>query len=226
MDEARQQEYFELVQQLLQCEGGTEAEILQAHPKLVDEDLVMTLLAVAQMMKEQNDPERESTIEWLTDFASQLAADLGLDLEDRDKPQADDMEHLQFFQTLLQVLMERQGDGKIVHQFFDNHPAQLNAIFTAKLPNLVRMFLAQSDDAQIHSQLASLIHNLAVDLTEFPRGDRAQNLELAITCYRLALSVYTRADYPEQWAMTQMNLAITYRNRIKGERAADRKSVV
>jgi tetratricopeptide (TPR) repeat protein len=35
-------------------------------------------------------------------------------------------------------------------------------------------------------------------------------LELSIECYRLALDVRTRAAYPEQWAMTQMNLAILY----------------
>jgi CHAT domain-containing protein len=41
----------------------------------------------------------------------------------------------------------------------------------------------------------------------------------AIECFRLALSVYILAAYPEDWAMTQMNLANAYNQRIRGERA-------
>ncbi|TAH50884.1 MAG: CHAT domain-containing protein, partial [Chloroflexota bacterium] len=37
--------------------------------------------------------------------------------------------------------------------------------------------------------------------------------------YELALEVYTRAAFPEQWATTQNNLANAYKNRIRGERA-------
>jgi hypothetical protein len=44
----RQDAYLELVRALLECEGGTEADILEAHPELVDEKLVMTLLGVVR----------------------------------------------------------------------------------------------------------------------------------------------------------------------------------
>ena len=51
------------------------------------------------------------------------------------------------------------------------------------------------------------------------KGERADNIERAITSYELALQVYTRDAFPEDWAMTQNNLAATYWNRIRGERA-------
>ncbi|MCT7949948.1 CHAT domain-containing protein, partial [Ancylothrix sp. C2] len=51
------------------------------------------------------------------------------------------------------------------------------------------------------------------------RGQRADNIEQAIKCCTDALSVRTREAFPQQWAMTQNNLAIAYCNRIRGQRA-------
>jgi tetratricopeptide (TPR) repeat protein len=51
------------------------------------------------------------------------------------------------------------------------------------------------------------------------RGERAENLEQAITCYQAALEVYSRDAFPENWAMTQNNLGVAYYHRIRGERA-------
>lgn len=35
----------------------------------------------------------------------------------------------------------------------------------------------------------------------------------------MALTVFTREALPQQWALTQHNLAVAYRNRIRGDRA-------
>jgi predicted LPLAT superfamily acyltransferase len=51
------------------------------------------------------------------------------------------------------------------------------------------------------------------------RGEKAENIELAIASYTAALTVYTRDAFPENWAMTQNNLATAYSNRIRGEKA-------
>ena len=47
----------------------------------------------------------------------------------------------------------------------------------------------------------------------------SQNLEKAIKALNLSLKVYTRDDFPEDWAMSQNNLGLAYLYRIKGERA-------
>jgi tetratricopeptide (TPR) repeat protein len=54
---------------------------------------------------------------------------------------------------------------------------------------------------------------------QYPLGDRANNLEEAIASYNVAFTVYTRDAFPEDWAMTQNNLAIAYSNRIRGDKA-------
>ncbi|NER97690.1 MAG: tetratricopeptide repeat protein [Symploca sp. SIO1B1] len=51
------------------------------------------------------------------------------------------------------------------------------------------------------------------------RGEKADNLELAIDCYHQALSVHTRDAFPFEWAKTKNNLGVVYRDRIRGEKA-------
>jgi hypothetical protein len=50
-------------------------------------------------------------------------------------------------------------------------------------------------------------------------GDRADNMERAIACYRDALHVYTREAVPQDWARLQMNMGIAWWDRVRGDRA-------
>ncbi|MGK7900778.1 MAG: CHAT domain-containing protein [Hormoscilla sp.] len=50
------------------------------------------------------------------------------------------------------------------------------------------------------------------------KGDRDENLELAIAAYQLALQIRTQEAFPTDWAMTQNNLGTAYSDRIKGNR--------
>jgi tetratricopeptide (TPR) repeat protein len=51
------------------------------------------------------------------------------------------------------------------------------------------------------------------------RGEKADNLELAIAALNLSLEVYTRDGFPYEWARSQNNLGATYQTRIRGKRA-------
>ncbi len=44
-------------------------------------------------------------------------------------------------------------------------------------------------------------------------------MEIAIAGYEVALTVFTRQEYAEDWAKAQNNLGAAYRNRIRGEKA-------
>jgi CHAT domain-containing protein len=50
-------------------------------------------------------------------------------------------------------------------------------------------------------------------------GEGANNIEVAIAAYQAALTVRTREAFPNDWATTQHNLGIAYRNRIQGDKA-------
>ena len=207
--------YLELVQALLKAESGTESELLATHPELVDRQLVMTLLATAQWMTVRNDPEAASTIEWLNNFATQLATYLGIELEsstDEDNPQT----QLDFFVEVLQEIERSNTDPKVIYPLFS---ANLHHLNSELIPIAAQVKEQLSESEEGKQEIASVLVSFSNLIQQFPLGNRAINLEVAIKLYELALSVYTRAAFPEDWAMTQMNRAVAYRNRIRGERA-------
>jgi tetratricopeptide (TPR) repeat protein len=57
-------------------------------------------------------------------------------------------------------------------------------------------------------------------------GERAENLETAITYCQEALKFYTFTDFSQQWAMTQTNLGTAYSERIREERADNLESAI
>lgn len=67
--------------------------------------------------------------------------------------------------------------------------------------------------------IAEGIVNFSTLIVQFPLGDKASNIEIAITGDEIALTVLTRTTLPQAWAMTQDNLASAYKERIKGNRA-------
>lgn len=66
---------------------------------------------------------------------------------------------------------------------------------------------------------ATLHNNLGNAYLYRIHGERADNLELAISHYKQALTVRTHQAFPEDWAATQNNLALAYQYRIRGEHA-------
>jgi CHAT domain-containing protein/predicted LPLAT superfamily acyltransferase len=217
-NEARQNAYLQLVQALLNCPSDDEDLLLASNPALVDMGLVMTLLAVAQRMMEQDDPQ-VSAIEWLVEYAQQLAQKLGMDMGE--SPAEDDEEYAGFVLNLLQTVNNSDGEEATVHAFLEEHLTYLNEHLLAIFPQQIDRLFALKSESEWKLFIASDIHNLAVDLGEFTSGNRSINLELAIACYDRALSVYTQSDFPEDWARTQNNLANTYRDRIEGDRIAN-----
>jgi tetratricopeptide (TPR) repeat protein len=67
---------------------------------------------------------------------------------------------------------------------------------------------------------ARLHCNLGLAYSGLPTGDRAAHLQQAIACYKAALRVHTRKDFPDAWARTQNNLGNAYWSLPTGDRAA------
>jgi len=73
-----------------------------------------------------------------------------------------------------------------------------------------------------NSELWAEIQNLlGIAYCQRIKGDKAENLEVAIDAFEKALQVFTREDEdsPEGWGKIQNNLGLAYRDRIWGERA-------
>jgi len=55
MNPERQPAYLNLINQLLTCPNGEEAEILKTHPDLLDDGLVAAMLEEADNLREKGD---------------------------------------------------------------------------------------------------------------------------------------------------------------------------
>ena len=75
MSDQRQEQYFNLIDRLLQCPSGEEPSILDSQPDLLDSGLVKALMQVATMMAHQDN---QDAAKFLIFLARQLSKELGL----------------------------------------------------------------------------------------------------------------------------------------------------
>jgi tetratricopeptide (TPR) repeat protein len=66
---------------------------------------------------------------------------------------------------------------------------------------------------------ATVQNKLGIAYAARRRGNRAENMERAITAYEAALDVTERRGLQVDWAMVQNNLGAVYRKRIRGDKA-------
>ena len=67
--------------------------------------------------------------------------------------------------------------------------------------------------------VAAVIFSFSNLIAQFPLGSKANNMEIAITGYEVALTVRLKEALPLDWAETQHNLGNAYLYRILGNRA-------
>ncbi|MGA9378753.1 MAG: CHAT domain-containing protein [Phormidium sp.] len=218
MDETRIQAYVNLIQALLSCPNGEEPQILQANSELVDLEFLQVCEAVAGQLVESGN---ENEADFLRNLASQLGELLGITSAAGDEVENNSPDdYLRFLRLLVQTEYENfGGDARHIYGVLQANLDKLNLNFIPVLQQTMTGFLGGINDPEQAEEFAALIGNIAVNIQEFPRGRRADNLEIAIAAYEIVLSVFTFETNPEKWAQTQNNLANAYSDRIIGERA-------
>lgn len=73
-DNQRQDEYFELIDRLLQCPNGKEPEVLEGSFHLVDQEFIKTLIQVATAMAHDDN---QQSAQFLMFIARELSKQLG-----------------------------------------------------------------------------------------------------------------------------------------------------
>ncbi len=210
MNEERIGLYLELIEKLLSCPSGEEPGILQAHRELWDEDFVLTLQAVEGQWRENG---QEAGAEFLLQVAEQLAELLGMEIGEHIV-----QDSFSFLMQVLQSVADSRGDSQVVYSVLAKNIAQLNDDFCQTLRNWGIDILptVAPEQARSHGAVLSYLGNL---IQQFPYGDQASKLEIAITAYELALIVFTRDFDAELWASIQNNLGVVYKDRINGSRS-------
>ena len=209
MYEARLQAYIKLIEELLSCPNGEETQILQANGELIDRQLLQEMESYATWLEEQQPNSNNPA--WLRNLAQQLGQYLS-------SQTVNSSEYQQFLQEVLQAEIESKGDVAVVYPILQRRQHLLDDNFAQLLQQYARNVFSQGKP-EVVAGIAGLIGNLCNKISQFPRGSRANNLEIAIKGYHTVLEVRTRQAFPEQWATTQNNLGTAYSQRIVGERA-------
>ncbi|MEH1840138.1 MAG: CHAT domain-containing tetratricopeptide repeat protein [Nostoc sp.] len=209
MNEQRLQAYNQLIQTLLNCPSGEEPEILAANTELLDADFVQVVIAAAEYFAQQGE---ENTAEWLRNLATYLTP------ETTPITQEDIETCRQFLIETLQATAQSNGDAEVIYPLLAANTDKLNDIFTQLLRHWAKNVLAKAEP-DIATSIAVVMVMLSNLINQFPLGNKANNIEIAIACDEIALTVYTRSAFPVDWAMMQNNLGIAYGNRIFGEGA-------
>ena len=85
MNSDRQQAYLNLINQLLNCPSGEEAEVLETHPELVDDGLVAAMLEEAENLREQGELNNADLLKyfavWLGKVNDYFLAEIALKVE-------------------------------------------------------------------------------------------------------------------------------------------------
>ena len=212
MNEARRQAYLNLIQSLLNCPSGEEKQILQANSELVDARLVQVMLERANDLKTDNNLDDANS---LMTLAGHLMGTYGNAIPEKASPAT----YLKFLIKVLQATLKSKGDPNVIYLLLRDNLNLVNDNLAVVLRNWAKETLPNLDSQDIRISIIEVIGNFCNAIRDFRLGSRASNLEIAITGYEVALTVFTRQEYPENWAITQNNLAITYNNRIRGERA-------
>jgi CHAT domain-containing protein len=216
MNEQRQQAYLDLIDRLLKCPSGEEPEILQANQDLLDADFLLMLEGVAEYVSQQGD---ENVANWLRNLANQLREALNLSSPTAANTSEEDLQaHLQFLMEVLQAMVKSRGDAQVIYPLLANNTQYLNLNLAELLRHWATSRLAEVETDVAQSN-AAVIHDFSNVIQQFPLGNKASNMEIAIASYEAVLTVYTRDAFPQQWAATQNNLGAAYSDRILGEKA-------
>ena len=216
MDENRIPAYLNLIQQLLTCPSGEEPQILQANSELIDGDFLQVCQMIAENLAGEG---QEDAADFLRDMVSQLGQLLGMDDdEDSDNYEEENpQEYLNFILELLQAEAELESNNNVavVYPLLAEQQYLLNPNFSEILQQVAENLITENPDET--ANIVGLIENLSNHISQFPLGERANNIEIAIAGYQIVLS--HRQPRSEDWAMTQNNLGNAYYSRIRGDRA-------
>ncbi|MBC1196520.1 hypothetical protein H0901_14990, partial [Microcystis aeruginosa BLCCF158] len=206
MNEQRTQAYLNLINQLLSCNDGDEPRIVQKNQELLDEGLVQVMVAVAQ---QYGNAGRENEMRWLLNIAQQLAAALGLSGNETTATANTLQDYLNFLMETLRKISENRNP-QVIYPFWAQNLDKLDDNLAQILDSWARQTLTQVTPEQAYS-IAGDIVNFSDLIQQFPLGNIAAHKEIAVTGYEIVLTIFTFDAFPQNWAVTQNNLAIAYR---------------
>ncbi len=215
MNEERLETYRSLINQLLTCSSDEEFShslISLAYLNLADSRLTQTMLEMAEDFRIQGDLDKSNFLKNIVEELTGMHHSIS-------EPQLD------FFIQVLQATLESHGDRQKVYPLLSANIDKLDDRFAGLLRAWVTNKLAEVGAYEAEC-IAEVLSNLSTLIQEFPWGDKASNMEIAIIGNEIALTVFTREAFPQDWAVTQYNLGNAYYYRIRGDKGENLEKAI
>lgn len=151
---------------------------------------------------------------FVRNLAQQLGAFLGQETAQPSQSETIPAEYETFLQEALRLTNESGVNPSVVYPFLARQQAKLNQDLIALIP----AFATRRNIIDLFS-FANLVQ-------QFPLGQRAINLEIAIAIYTKSLDFFDRQNDATTWATIQNNLATAYSDRIRGERGENLEQAI
>jgi len=130
-----------------------------------------------------------------------------------------------FLLQILKATANSDGDAKAIHSLLEANQEKLDMNFAQVLRSWAMATLLDLDTESAQNTVIDVL-NFSHQLQDCSLGNRADNLEIAITGYEIALTVFTRDRFPEEWAIMQHNLGNAYLDCIHREKAENLEQAI
>ncbi|VXD16690.1 CHAT domain-containing protein [Planktothrix paucivesiculata] len=132
---------------------------------------------------------------------------------------------LSFIEELLQFVSDNYDNPQLIYSLLSRNLGKLNEDLIWSLKRWSTDILLNIEPERLY-EIATDVINFSSLLEEFPLGNRASNLEIAITGYQITCEVFRQEQFPEQWGIIQNYLGVAYIHRIQGDRAENLESAI
>ena len=131
----------------------------------------------------------------------------------------------EFLMEVLRATEESDGHSEVIYPLLQANLDKLDDNFACILQTWVNAELLEieSDAAE---GIANAIWDFSAIIQQFPLGNKANNMEIAIAGYKQILKVFTRNSNPKNWADIQNNLGVAYSERIQGDTAENLEKAI
>jgi predicted LPLAT superfamily acyltransferase len=129
----------------------------------------------------------------------------------------------QFFERLWDA--SEAGNREQVYRLLEENADKLTDNFARLVREDAELKLRRANPRQ-RGKLTAKLWKFSGFIDEFPRGNRASHIEIAIACRQVLTEFFPRHAFSETWAALQDSLGSCYGNRIRGDRAENLKVAI
>jgi CHAT domain-containing protein len=212
MNEERSPNYLNLIDALLSCPSGEEWKVLSTNQHLIDAGLVQMITQVAEVLRRGGE---RNAADFLFSIARPMAEALGF---------SSPTSQFTFLCQILQATQQSNGNPQVVYPLLQANLDKLDDSLVQVLQSVIANL--PTEDLEKAKQIAGAIGDFSTLMAQFPLGNRAGNLEIAITGYEVVATVFTHDRFPQAWALNQNNLGNAYSDRIRGERVENLEQAI